>query len=126
MDVYMRDQGEQDITLHAPIHGASSSTQVLPSDPKERYDHITTLQRRRMVPGEYWYIVALSWYRRWEKACTGEVDKEGAILEDQVGPVDNSSFFKDGMFDRSASLIESIDVEFVPAEAWDALIQWCV
>ena len=123
----MRDQGEQDITLHGPpSHGASSGTQALPSDPKERYSYITALQRRGMVPGEWWYIVAHSWYRRWKKACTGEVDKEGAILEDQLGPVDNSAFFKGSEFDRSASLIEGIDVEFVPSEAWDALVQWCV
>ena len=79
-----------------------------------------------MVPGEYWYIVSRSWYRRWEKACTGEVDKEGAILENQLGAVDNSSFFKKGVFDQSASLIENVDVEFVPLGAWDALTRWCV
>ena len=52
--------------------------------------------------------------------------KEGAILESQIGPVDNSKFFEDGKFDASQSMMEGIDFEFVPAEAWDAFVQWCV
>ncbi|KAH8108335.1 UCH-domain-containing protein [Phellopilus nigrolimitatus] len=91
----------------------------------EKYQLIKALQKVPMVAGQTWYVISRSWFRKWEKACTGEVDKEGAILESQLGPVDNSSFFnKDGKFDGSRGMIEGVDVEFVPEQAWNSFVAW--
>ncbi|KAL5531349.1 hypothetical protein ACEPAG_4226 [Sanghuangporus baumii] len=121
IDAYMREQGEQNEPFEAPVRSVASSPGPSPA---EKYQLINKLKSRTMQPGELWYIVSRSWFRKWEKACLGEVDKEGAVLEDQLGPVDNSSFFKNGKFDTSQSMIEGVNVEFVPEDAWNELIQW--
>ena len=133
IDAYMHDQGEQENqhpTFSAQAHSAGSvkpdHDSLIQLSPAEKLQFINTLKSQPMVPGDTWYVISRSWYRRWEKACTGEVDKEGAVLEDQLGPVDNSSFFRDGKFDASQSMIEGVDVEFVNAEAWKAFVEWCV
>ncbi len=79
-----------------------------------------------MQEGADWCIVSRSWYRRWEKACTGEVDKEGQVLENQLGPVDNSSLVEDSGVAITTSFVEGVDVEFVPKAAWDRLVEWYV
>ena len=71
--------------------------------------------------GETWYLVSQSWYRRWEKACTGQVDKEGGVLEGQVGPVDNCELV-DNSGRLKAYLQEGTDVVYIPASAWEKLV----
>ncbi|KAI5120377.1 hypothetical protein M0805_006899 [Coniferiporia weirii] len=130
IDAYMHGQGEQDAGHLALGAASGSTTSVLQEEssqmtPLEKYQLINTLKRLPMVPGETWFVISRSWYRKWEKACTGEVDKEGAVLESQLGPVNNSPFFdKDGNFDASQSMVEGVDVEFVPAAAWDSFLRW--
>ncbi|THH05050.1 hypothetical protein EW145_g5076 [Phellinidium pouzarii] len=126
---YMRDQGEQDVE-HATFDATGRLTVTIeqPSSqttPLERYQLINTLKKQPMVSSETWYLISRSWYRKWEKACTGEVDKEGAVLESQLGPVDNSHFFnEDGNFDFRKGMIEGVDVEFLPVAAWIRFILW--
>ena len=126
----MREQGEQNTqnaTFEAPTRSVASQPQPALVTPAEKYQFITRLVGRRMRPGETWYLVSQSWYHKWVKACTGEVDKEeGVVLEDQLGPVDNSSLFKNGKFHTNQPFIEGVNVQYVPQEAWDAFIQWFV
>lgn len=132
IDSYMSMQGEDAIERsHSSAFTNGDVTQtsqkLLLTSPLAKYDLIRKLKKEPMQVGDTWYLVSQPWFRRWEKACTGEVDKEGAILESQLGPVDNSSFFdKEGKFDYTASLIEGVDVEFVPEVAWMHFVRWCV
>ena len=118
----MHSQTEEDAAK--VMKSASSPASIEPAI--ERYELINSWKYRPMVPGEMWYIVSHKWYHNWDKACTGKVDKEGIMLENQLGPVDNSSFFKDGEFDDTCSLIDGVDVDYVPPEAWKLLVQWYV
>ena len=122
MDSYMHTQGEVDLEQDT----GSTSPASLTQQSMKRHELINSLKGRAMVPGETWYLISLSWYNNWDKACTGRVDKEGVMLENQLGPVDNSSFFKDGEFDTNLSLIDGVDIEYFPQEAWDLLVQWYV
>lgn len=95
-----------------------------PDSLQDRYKLITQLKKLPMQEGADWCIVSRSWYRRWEKACTGEVDKEGQVLENQLGPIDNSSLVEDSGVAITTSFVEGVDVEFVPKAAWDRLVEW--
>lgn len=79
-----------------------------------------------MQTGDTWYLVSRSWWQRWRKACLGEVDKEGGVLESQIGPVDNSNLVDKAGNVTALSLIDGIDIEFVPGAAWTALAKWYV
>lgn len=103
---------------------ASSSSNVL--TPKDKYDKIVALAKREMVAGETWYVVSHRWYRRWEKACTGVIDKEGPIEEKDIGPVDNGHLADINGNLTDASVAEGVDVDFVPEEAWELLVEWYV
>ncbi|EKM50435.1 uncharacterized protein PHACADRAFT_129620 [Phanerochaete carnosa HHB-10118-sp] len=124
VDVYMAEQGEAsgEATATNPLEASSSSTSPLTL--REKYLKISPLVKRDMVVGETWYVVSRRWYRRWEKACTGSVDKEGAVEEKDLGPVDNGHLvdFKGNI--ATTSVTEGVDVQFLPQEAWDLIVSW--
>lgn len=78
-----------------------------------------------MQLGETWYVVSKDWWTRWRKGCTGEIDKDGPLAEKDVGPVNNAGILS-SVAKLQVGLIEGIDVEYVPAEVWNALQSWCV
>lgn len=66
--------------------------------------------------GETWYVVSPTWYRRWRKAISGEVDKEGGLNIKDVGPVDNTDIAtQDGVIKQDVPLEE---LQFVPEKVW--------
>ncbi|KAF8887293.1 hypothetical protein BD779DRAFT_1527312 [Infundibulicybe gibba] len=77
----------------------------------------------KMEIGETWYLVSRDWWKRWRKACTGEVDKEGPVTEQELGPVDNSQLL-DSYGNLKLSVVEGVDMEYVPEETWSHLISW--
>jgi ubiquitin carboxyl-terminal hydrolase 4/11 len=115
IDAYMANQGE----------GDSFDTLSPSISPEQKLLSIDELNKRPMEVNDSWYLVSKQWYKRWRKACTGEVDKEGPVNEQDLGPVDNSP-----IVDRDGNLvspvIEGLDVEFVHPEAWRLLVQWYV
>jgi len=118
-DAYMAENLEPDI----PFIPASQ-----PSPALSREEKLAFVENGKKVPmevGDTWYLVARDWYKRWLKALTGEVDKEGPITEQDLGPVDNSSLL-DTYSNLLPSLAEGVDVEYVPRVLWDSLVQWYV
>ncbi|KAF8966337.1 hypothetical protein BDZ97DRAFT_1809088 [Flammula alnicola] len=123
IDTYMAEQGEADLPAFMP----SPPSQSPPGGPalsrEERLRRVQSGKSRRMEIGEMWYLVARGWYKRWLKACTGEIDKEGPITEQDVGPVNNSSLL-DEYDNLLPSIAEGVDVEYVPQEIWDLFVEW--
>lgn len=78
-----------------------------------------------LIEGSTWVLVSKSWWRRFEKAATGQVDKEGGVNEDRLGPVDNSSLL-DSDGNLKEDLVESVDFDCIPEVAWDWLTILCV
>lgn len=76
-----------------------------------------------MAEGETWYLVSRAWYRRWEKAVRGEVDKDGSVEEKDLGPVDNRPLL-DEYDNLIADLVEEVNVHYVPGEAWQFFLSW--
>ncbi|KAH7927348.1 cysteine proteinase [Leucogyrophana mollusca] len=126
IDAYMAEQGEDDIsgaiTLTQPYPPPTESAMDL--SPPQRVAHIKQQRVKPMVVGDTWYLVSRRWYRRWEIACQGLVDKEEDSLEEKdIGPVDNTPLL-DKDQNVISSLIEGIDVEFVPENAWSTFATW--
>ncbi|TFY56337.1 hypothetical protein EVG20_g8964 [Dentipellis fragilis] len=90
---------------------------------EEKYALVEEKRKGQMKEGETWYLVSRQWFRRWQKAMTGEQDKEGGVDEQDLGPVDNSA-----LLDTSGQLIkapvEGVHVEFVPEDVWELLVSW--
>jgi ubiquitin carboxyl-terminal hydrolase 4/11 len=73
-----------------------------------------------LIAGSTWALVSKLWWRRFEKSTTGEVDKEGGINKNRLGPVDNSPLL-DSDGNLNEDLVEGVDFECIPDEAWDWL-----
>ncbi|KAG5725448.1 Ubiquitin carboxyl-terminal hydrolase 4 [Termitomyces sp. T112] len=122
IDAYMADQGEDDIPALVPE--PSTSPQILKVAPaEERVAFVDRCKLRKMEVGEMWYLVARHWWKRWRKALTGEVDKEGPVNEQDLGPVDNSPLL-DSYNNLLTSISEGVDLEFVPEEVWRCFVSW--
>lgn len=90
---------------------------------EEKYQIVKKGKERKMELGETWYLVSRGWYKRWERACTGGVHKEGPVREEELGPVDNSELL-DSYENLRPSLSEGVDLEYVPEEVWNLFVQW--
>lgn len=118
VDAYMAEQGD----------AAGDATPAVPPNvltARQKYAQVMDLAKAEMQLGQTWYIVSRTWFRRWEKACTGVEDKEGVVDEKDVGPVDNTPLVNVAG-ELIGQTIEHVDVEFVPEEAWKLLAEWCV
>ncbi|KAF8637637.1 hypothetical protein AX17_002705 [Amanita inopinata Kibby_2008] len=125
IDAYMAEQGEADIPTAISIPSSvSHDTSGCPSvPPAEKLSIVNWGKSKEMEIGETWYLIARDWWKRWEKACTGLADKGGLMTENDLGPVDNSRLL-DQYGNLQPSLVEGVDVEYVPEETWQLLVDW--
>lgn len=124
IDSYMAASG----ALHIPPIVSPPSYQEIAVQPvslEEKYQIVQKGKDRKMEVGETWFLVSRVWYKRWRKVCTGQIDKEGPVTENELGPLDNSDLL-DSFGNLRPSLAEGVDVEFVPQEVWDLFVQWWV
>ena len=125
----MDSQGEsvvlQSTLIPVPHHPdpppLDSSPEDAPSSTFLKFQTIEIMREMPLIEGSDWAVVSKSWWRRFEKAATGQVDKEGGVDEDALGPVDNSSLLdKDGRLNED--LVEGEDFDCIPEVAWDYLV----
>ncbi|KAJ6620618.1 hypothetical protein B0H10DRAFT_2021101 [Mycena sp. CBHHK59/15] len=91
--------------------------------PAAKLASVDRAKSRRLQEGDTWYVVDRNWWTRWRKACTGFVDKEGSVTEDELGPVDNSRIV-DASGRLRIPLIDGVDFELVPGSVWKAFTSW--
>jgi len=128
IDSYMAEQGDQDIPiiLTPDGHPTTAPAPAFPSvPPAEKLAFVKRGKERKIEKGETWYLISRGWWKRWNKACTGEVDKEGPVTEQDLGPVNNSDIV-DTYGNIRPSISESVDVEYVPEEVWLSFVTWYV
>jgi len=128
IDAYMALQDETS-TPNLNLSNPSGLLPHLTSTPNmtlaEKLALVEDGKEKQMEIGETWFLVAHSWWRRWRKACTGEEDKEGAVTEQDLGPVVNAPLV-DSDGNLKQGLIEGLDVELVPHDVWRCLTNWFV
>lgn len=122
IDAYMAESGALDTppVLLPPTYQEST---MQPVTREEKFQIVKKGKERKMEVGETWYLVSRVWYKRWFKACSGEIDKEGPVTEEELGPVDNSALLDD-FNNLKRALSDGVDVEFVPEEVWNLFVQW--
>jgi ubiquitin carboxyl-terminal hydrolase 4/11/15 len=123
VDTYMSEQGEAEIPSTMVV--SSNATNYQSVLPAEKLSIINRQRERPMEIGETWYLIARDWWKRWQKACTGETDKEGSVSEQELGPVNNASLL-DEYGNLRKGLVEGIDVEYVSEEIWRSFNTWYV
>ncbi|KAI9511390.1 hypothetical protein F5148DRAFT_1171203 [Russula earlei] len=128
IDAYMISQGESDLLestlLPPPYQSNPSLPDPIPhhvlSSTFLRFQAVKIMRDMPLIEGSTWALVSRAWWRRFEKAATGQIDKEGQVDEDGLGPVDNSSLFDvDGSLNEN--LVEGVDFDCVPEAVWDWL-----
>ncbi|PPQ64778.1 hypothetical protein CVT24_007864 [Panaeolus cyanescens] len=118
IDAYMAQQGEENIPPFTPT---ASSNLDSPELLRKMHSIIQQEKQQPLQIGQTWYLISKPWYKRWNKACTGDVDKEGPVELKDVGPIDNSSLV-DSHGNLLAPLTEGSDYELVPLESWNSLV----
>lgn len=126
IDAYMAGQGE-DLTLTAipgtqQFQGTDAAQGM---SPVEKLALVEREKQQRMEIGETWFLISCAWWKRWRKACTGEEDKEGAVTEQELIPVDNSALIDAGG-SLKQGLLEGEDVQYVPQHVWHFFTTWLV
>jgi ubiquitin carboxyl-terminal hydrolase 4/11/15 len=122
IDSYMAESGALHIPpiVSLPLY---EEIAIPPVSLMEKYQVVKKGKERKMEVGETWYLVSRVWYKRWEKACTGEVDKDGPVREEELGPVDNSGLL-DSFGNLRPSQAEGVDLEYVPEDTWNLFVLW--
>lgn len=121
IDAYMAEQDED-----VPFHPAALTQPPPPThlSVDQKAARIKQLREKPMVAGDTWYLISRQWFRLWEIACGILLDKAVRPLQEQdIGPPDNSSLF-DAQGNLTSNLLEHVDVEFLPEEAWSELVAW--
>ncbi|KAI6149803.1 cysteine proteinase [Pisolithus tinctorius] len=122
IDSYMMVQGEDDVCAMTLL-GPAQPVAPVNLTPSEKFEYIKRFRCKSMQVGETWFLVSRQWYRRWEFACQGTMDKGGAVEEKDIGPVDNTPLVaQDG--NLTSDLTEGVNVEFLPEDAWNAFTAW--
>jgi ubiquitin carboxyl-terminal hydrolase 4/11/15 len=122
IDAYMAEQG-YDVPLNTlvPIQPPPANLSI-----EQKAARIQQLRSKPMVVGDTWYIISRQWFKPWAIACGILSDKTVAPLQEEaIGPPDNSSLF-DVRGNLTSTLVEGVEVEFLPQEAWSELVAWCV
>lgn len=71
-----------------------------------------------------WYLIDSKWFKQWQKYVNYENQNTPVNSSDYPGPVDNSALFKDGSKRLKEGLMEGVDYDLVPENAWYLLLQW--
>ncbi|KAJ7714742.1 hypothetical protein B0H16DRAFT_1617898 [Mycena metata] len=117
-DSYMADLDKDTVRL---VPQYSAVYQSVP--PAEKVARVEAAKAQPMHPGETWYVIDRNWWKRWKKACTGLVDKEGAVTEEELRGVDNTAIV-DASGNLRAPLVYDVDYELVPQAVWDDFVSW--
>ena len=120
VDAYMAEQGE-DASANTSVSLSSMATPT----PEEKLSSVESSIQSPMRVGETWYVVSSTWFRRWRKAVSKEVDKDGEVDEKDLGPVDNGDIVVAGG-DVINQQLGPEDYIFVPEQVWTWLTAWCV
>jgi ubiquitin carboxyl-terminal hydrolase 4/11 len=125
IDAYMLDQDGQDLATHGNHSLQQQGTTSTNPSLQQQFEQIDNLRKSALTPGDTWYIVSQTWYKKWEDACAGRVSKDSAVSQRTIPPVDNRDIVDpDGELQLDPPVAEGNSVEFVPEEAWSLFIKW--
>ncbi|KAJ3775965.1 hypothetical protein FB446DRAFT_354015 [Lentinula raphanica] len=86
---------------------------------------IDELKQTPLALNQSWYLVDRAWWCRW-RASQGEKDPKSSsdpTPESQLGPPSTNALI-DEFGNLKYTLVEEIDFELIPEEAWNLLVKW--
>ncbi|XP_071439299.1 ubiquitin carboxyl-terminal hydrolase 15-like [Hetaerina americana] len=93
------------------------------STTEEKKKEITPLLSKKMSKGQTWYLISLEWWCKFQNYFGFVRDGDGVQPCVLPGHIDNSSLLNDNG-DLKENLVDKLDYELVPSEAWDLLVEW--
>ncbi|XP_037094865.1 ubiquitin carboxyl-terminal hydrolase 15-like [Pollicipes pollicipes] len=94
---------------------------------QEQKNVIFKLSQTPLKTGATWYLIDTVWFKQW-KRYVGYEERDTALMGQPSafpGPIDNSPLMKeDDSGDINDQMLDSVDYELLPEEAWNRLQQW--
>ncbi|XP_071123140.1 ubiquitin carboxyl-terminal hydrolase 15-like [Mytilus edulis] len=93
-------------------------------DLESQKTEIRDLLNTPLVKGDKWYLLATSWFKQWKKYVGYEswnafnVDE----IEEHPGLIDNSPILEDDTGKLQERLVDELDYQLVPLDAWNKLV----
>ncbi|KAF7729447.1 CSN-associated deubiquitinating enzyme Ubp12 [Apophysomyces ossiformis] len=112
--------------LEGETNASLGSASVPDLQPTDQLEHIEKLRQKALVDGETWYLVAGTWFKRWQTYChrlrssSDSTRKLGA--DTPPGPIDNRNILIQGELKEALTVDE--DMYMLPEEAWNCLCEW--
>ncbi|KAG8962422.1 CSN-associated deubiquitinating enzyme Ubp12 [Tulasnella sp. 408] len=85
---------------------------------------IGSLKNKALALGDTWYLISQRWYHDWQCTCAVIAFQSTFEAESRVNAVDNSSLAGSKAGELKSALIEGVDYELLPEEAWNLLVDW--
>ncbi|XP_005145911.2 ubiquitin carboxyl-terminal hydrolase 4-like [Melopsittacus undulatus] len=106
--------------------GSGGSSGARP-DVEVQREELRSLMTTNLRAGESWYLVDMSWFRKWKKYVGfNSWERDGAGDPSRFpGPVDNSGLFSDPETQTlKERLVSALHFVLVPPEGWNKLVMW--
>jgi hypothetical protein len=96
---------------------------VSPEQQKVRIDELSSLT---LAVGQTWYLLSSTWFRSFKRYCERNTPGCTTVYDaPKPGAIDNTDLFgNDEGEDLRSSLVEGVDFELMPEEAWNLLVAW--
>jgi len=106
------------------VNGPSHAEEVPNID--DQCQEITQYLQKALQKGETWYLIDSRWFKQWQKYVGNTYPYEKGKETSFPGPIDNTSLFADitKSDDLKNHLMEGVDYELLPVEAWESLLNW--
>ncbi|XP_020626847.1 ubiquitin carboxyl-terminal hydrolase 4-like [Orbicella faveolata] len=87
---------------------------------------LTEELKKSLVKGDIWYLVDCRWLKQWKKFVGFDTWDQFGVGEklNNPGPIDNSSLFAADGTALKEHLIDELDYNLVPKDAWFKLVSW--
>lgn len=82
--------------------------------------------KKELVKGDTWYLVGERWWKQWKKFVGYDTWDQFGVGEElnDPGPIDNSSLFAADGCTLKDRLLDTLDYDALPEEAWFKLVSW--
>ncbi|CAH3164466.1 unnamed protein product [Porites evermanni] len=103
-----------------------TSVEPSPANTEQQKKEMSVELKKSLRKGDTWYLVDCHWFKQWKKFVGYDKwDQYGAGEEiNNPGPIDNSSLLTADGVTLKEHLIDELDYNLLPEEAWFKLVSW--
>ncbi|XP_078369197.1 ubiquitin carboxyl-terminal hydrolase 4-like [Oculina patagonica] len=96
------------------------------ADLETQKKELTEELKKSLTKGDIWYLVDCRWLKQWKKYVGFDTWDQFGVGEElnNPGPIDNSSLFAADGCSLKDHLIDELDYNLLPKDAWFKLVSW--